>query len=122
MSRSGKRAVKTADSLAPVANHASIFAALGDETRLSLLARLSDGRRSSISQLTAGSRLTRQAVTKHLRVLQRVGVVHAVREGRESLFAIDPEPIAEIRQYLDLVSEQWNESLSRLKSLVESDS
>jgi DNA-binding transcriptional ArsR family regulator len=100
---------------------ASVFAALGDETRLSLLAKLKDGRRSSISQLTAGSRLTRQAITKHLRVLEKAGIVNAVRSGRESLFEFDPEPIAEIRQYLDLVSEQWDHALSRLKSLVESE-
>jgi DNA-binding transcriptional ArsR family regulator len=99
--------------------HASVFASLGDETRLSLIAKLSDGRRSSISQLTAGSRLTRQAITKHLRVLEKSGIVTAVRSGRESLFEFDPEPIAEIRRYLDLVSEQWDQALLRLKSLVE---
>jgi len=102
--------------------HAALFAALGDETRLALLARLSDGERSSISQLTEGTRISRQAVTKHLRVMQRAGIVHAVREGRESLFALDPEPIEELRKYLGLVSEQWDQALLRLKSFVESDS
>jgi DNA-binding transcriptional ArsR family regulator len=100
---------------------APVFAALGDETRLSLLAKLCEGRRFSISQLTQGSRITRQAVTKHLRALERVGVVRSVRLGRESLFEFDPEPIEEIRHYLDLVSEQWDQALSRLKSLVETD-
>jgi DNA-binding transcriptional ArsR family regulator len=99
--------------------HASVFAALGDETRLALLAKLSDGRRSSISQLTEGSRITRQAITKHLRVLENAGIVNAVRNGRESLFELDPEPIAEVRQYLDQVSLEWDHALSRLKSLVE---
>lgn len=73
----------------------------------------------SISQLTRGSRLTRQAVTKHLRVLESVGIVHSVRAGRESLFEFDPEPIAELKEYLDLVSEQWDQALTRLKLFVE---
>lgn len=99
--------------------HAAVFAALGDETRLSLVAKLCRGQPRSISQLTKGSRLTRQAVTKHLRVLETAGVVHSVRSGRESLFAFDPEPIEEIKKYLDAVSEQWDQALSRLKSFVE---
>lgn len=98
---------------------APIFAALGDQTRLSLVRRLSVGQRYSITQLTEGSRLSRQAVTKHLRVLESVGIVHGVRAGRESLFEFDPAPIEEIRKYLDLVSEQWDRALARLRSLVE---
>jgi len=105
-------------------SHAAVFAALGDETRLALVARLSDGRPASISQLTeaqpvGGSRLTRQAITKHLRVLERARIVHGVRAGRESLFELDPKPIEELREYLDLVSEQWDRALGRLKSFVE---
>jgi DNA-binding transcriptional ArsR family regulator len=98
---------------------APIFAALGDETRLALVAKLCRGQPRSISQLTHGSRLTRQAITKHLRVLESAGVVHSVRSGRESLFAFDPQPMDEIRQYLDFVSQQWDLALSRLKSFVE---
>ena len=99
--------------------HAPVFAALGDQTRLLLVAKLCSGRPYSISQLTEGSKLTRQAITKHLRVLESVGIVHSVRTGRESLFKFDPEPIAEIREYLDLVNQQWDQALSRLKSFVE---
>lgn len=99
--------------------HAPVFAALGDETRLSLVAKLSAGRPCSISQLTGGSRLTRQAVTKHLRVLERAGLAHSVRAGRRKLFEFDPAPMEEIRKYLDLVSEQWDQALARLKSFVE---
>jgi|SRR5579859_1927298 len=99
--------------------HAPVFAALGDETRLKLLAKLCRGRRYSISQLTEGSKLTRQAITKHLRVLESAGIVHSVRAGRESLFELDPEPIAEIKEYLDFVSEQWDQALARLKAFVE---
>jgi DNA-binding transcriptional ArsR family regulator len=98
---------------------AVVFAALGDETRLALVARLCDGRPASISQLTEGSRLTRQAITKHLRVLERARIVHGVRAGRESLFELDPKPIAELKEYLDLVSEQWDQALGRLRSFVE---
>lgn len=98
---------------------ASLFAALSDETRLSLVAKLCLGRPHSISQLTEGSALTRQAITKHLRVLERVGLVHGTRRGRETLFQFDPEPIAEIQEYLALVSAQWDQALSRLKSFVE---
>jgi DNA-binding transcriptional ArsR family regulator len=98
---------------------ARVFAALGDQTRLSLVAKLCGGQPRSILQLTEGSQLTRQAITKHLRVLERVEIVHSVRSGRESLFQFDPEPIEEIKKYLDLVSEQWDQALSRLKSFVE---
>lgn len=99
--------------------YAPIFAALGDPSRLSLVAKLSAGQPRSISQLTQGSRLTRQAITKHLRVLERVGIVHGVRAGRESLFAFDPGAMEEIKKYLDFVSEQWDQALARLKLFVE---
>jgi DNA-binding transcriptional ArsR family regulator len=98
---------------------APVFAALGDETRLLLVAKLCRGQPSSISELTEGSKLTRQAITKHLRVLERVGLVRCIRQGRESRFKFDPEPIQEVREYLDLVSEQWDQALGRLKSFVE---
>ena len=96
-----------------------MFSALGDDTRLALLATLCNGKRHSISQLTAGSKLTRQAITKHLHVLERAGIVHAERAGRESLFAFDPQPIKEMTDYLDRVSRQWDRSLASLKSFVE---
>ncbi len=98
---------------------AAVFAALGDETRLTLLTKLCGGRRYSIAELTEGTKLTRQAVTKHLRVLERVRMVHATREGRESLFQFNPQPVMEMKEYLELVSKQWDGALSRLKSFVE---
>jgi DNA-binding transcriptional ArsR family regulator len=98
---------------------APAFAALGDETRLALVAKLSGGQPRSISQLAKGSKLTRQAITKHLRVLESVGIVRSVHAGRESLFEFDPRPIEEMREYLDLVSEQWDQALVRLKSFIE---
>jgi len=101
------------------ARHALVFAALGDETRLALIAKLAGGDPRSISQLTHGSRVTRQAITKHLRVLQTAGVVRAAREGRESLFELDPRPIEGLKEYLESVSKQWDEALGRLKAFVE---
>jgi len=100
---------------------AAIFAALGDETRLSLLAMLCSGQRYSIAELTDGTKLSRQAVTKHLRVLERVRIVHGTREGRQSLFQFDPHPVIEMKEYLELVSKQWDIALARLKSFAESD-
>jgi DNA-binding transcriptional ArsR family regulator len=99
--------------------HAAVFAALGDETRLSLVATLSGGEPRSISQLTSTSRVTRQAITKHLRVLESAGIVRSARSGRESRFEFDPAPMAELRHYLDQVAEQWDQALSRLKLFVE---
>ncbi len=98
---------------------APIFAALGDPTRLSLLRTLSDGRTRSIVALAADSRLTRQAVTKHLQVLERAGLVSSTRRGRESRFAFEPDPVVAARSYLDQVSAQWDDALSRLRAFVE---
>lgn len=99
--------------------HAPIFAALGDETRLALVAKLSHGQPRSISQLRRGFKLTRQAITKHLYVLESAGILQNIRYGRQSLFALDPMPIDAVKQYLDFVSEQWDQALFRLESFVE---
>ncbi len=98
---------------------ATVFAALGDETRLFLVANLCRGQPRSISQLTQGSKLTRQAITKHLRVLESAKLVRCHRSGRQSLFEFDPQPMDELKRYLALVSAQWDEALSRLRSFVE---
>jgi DNA-binding transcriptional ArsR family regulator len=99
---------------------ASVFAALGDQTRLSVLARLSAGESQSIARLTAGSRLSRQAMTKHLGVLTRAGIVRNMRVGRENLFRLEPQALADARSYLEQVSAQWDDALARLKLHVES--
>ncbi len=101
--------------------HAPVFAALGDGTRLQLIGKLSLGQPRSISELSEDSKLTRQAITKHLRVLENVGLVRGERQGRETLFKFTPEPIEEAKKYLGLVSEQWGQTLARLKSFVEMD-
>ena len=86
---------------------------------MALLLKLCRGRPQSIVQLTEGSTLTRQAITKHLRVLETAGVVRSIRQGRKCLFRFKREPIEKVRQYLDHVSTQWDEALGRLKSFVE---
>jgi len=98
---------------------ASVFAALGAETPLELIEKISTGPPQSISRLAEGSTLTRQAITKHLRVLEGAGVVRSVRVGRESLFEFRLEPLKEIQSYLERVSGQWDQALARLKSFVE---
>ena len=98
---------------------APVFAALGDETRLALIAKLSAGQRRSISQLARDSTISRQAITKHLRVLEQAGIVRSTRAGRESQFALDPQPIEDLRGYLARVSEHWDSALSRLQTFVE---
>jgi DNA-binding transcriptional ArsR family regulator len=101
------------------ADPAPVFAALGDGTRLELVSRLSDGQARSISQLSDGLELTRQGVTKHLRVLEQAGIVNSDRVGRESLFTFVPDRIEQAQTYLETVSAQWDDALSRLKSFVE---
>lgn len=98
---------------------ALVFAALGDETRLALVGKLCGGESRSISELAEGSKLTRQAVTKHLRVLERVGIVRCVQAGRERLFEFNPGPVEEMKEYLEFVSATWDEALGRLKAFVE---
>jgi DNA-binding transcriptional ArsR family regulator len=103
-----------------VESSAPLFAALGDGTRLRLVSRLCEEGPSSIARLTEGSSVTRQAVAKHLRVLEGVGLVRGTREGRESLWELEPRRLGDARRYLDLISREWDEALDRLKSFVES--
>jgi len=98
---------------------AGLFAALGDETRLRLVHRLAEGSALSISLLTEGLPVTRQAVTKHLRVMKRAGLVRQKRCGRESLWQLEQTRLAEARRYLALISQQWDEALARLQRFVE---
>ncbi|WIG55471.1 MAG: Transcriptional regulator, ArsR family [Rhodanobacteraceae bacterium] len=98
---------------------APVFAALGDPTRLRLVAALCAGGALSIAQLTAGTAITRQAVTKHLEVLADAGLVRDVRQGRERLWELEPARIGEARRALDAIAAQWDQALQRLKALVE---
>src|SRR2546425_989932 len=96
-----------------------IFAALGDEPRLALVARLSSDGPLSITRLTAGSAVTRQAVTKHLNVLATAGLVSDVRRGRERIWEFEPKQAIAAQSYLEHVSKRWDEALDRLKKFVE---
>lgn len=104
---------------APGPTREAAFAALGDATRLSLVQRLAAGGAASIADLSEGAQMTRQAITKHLRVLERAGIVRSRRSGRETRFALQRRPLHDLEIYLERVSRQWDEALGRLKALVE---
>lgn len=98
---------------------APLFAALGDRTRLQLVARLSAGEALSITELASGARVTRQAVTKHLHVLAQARLVNGRRHGRERRWTLNPGRLDEARRYLDAISRQWDVALARLKDSLE---
>ena len=102
-----------------VALSASIFAALGDETRMRIIAVLCAGGALSITQLTEGTEITRQAVTKHLQVLADAGLVRDLKIGRERLWEFEPTQLETARRALDELAQQWDLALLRLKALVE---
>ena len=98
---------------------ARLFAALGDETRLRLIFRLCGGGPMSITRLTAGSRVTRQAITKHLRVMEGSGLVRCTRRGREAVWELNQHRLEDARRYLGMISDQWDAALGRLRRFVE---
>lgn len=100
-------------------DRAPIFAALGDETRLALVARLCEAGPASIKHLSRGTKVTRQAITKHLEVLAAAGLVTDQRLGRERIWQLEPAPLEDARQCLDNISAQWDDALDRLKRFVE---
>jgi len=103
----------------PPPGSADLFAALGNETRLRLVRRLSSGGPSSIARLAAGSPITRQAVTKHLEVLARAGLARGSRRGREHLWQLEPDRIEEAQRWLEAISARWDRALERLRAAVE---
>ena len=112
MTRSRAPAAKLADAV-------PVCAALGDQTRLRIIARLCEGGPLSIARLTEGARISRQAVTKHLHALAEAGVVRSERAGRERIWELQTRRLAQVRRYLDQISQQWDEALGRLRTLVE---
>ena len=104
---------------AALADSAPIFAALGDPTRLRLVARLCSGGPQSIAGLTAGTEVTRQAVTKHLLVLADAGLVKSERSGRERRWELEPDRLQVARRYLDQIADQWTERLGALARHLE---
>lgn len=100
---------------------APVFAALGDTTRLGLVRRLSLDGPLSITRLSEGSGMSRQAITRHLHSLGRVGLVRDTPQGREHVFSLDLRRLELARQYLDQVSAQWDAAGARLKAFVETE-
>ena len=101
------------------AGSAALFAALGDNTRLRLVTRLCNEGPMSIARLTAGSRVTRQAIRKHLRKMEEAGLVRSRRRGRESVWQLEQRRLEEARRYLAVISRQWDDALERLRKFVE---
>ena len=95
-----------------------VFFALGDETRLSVVRRLAGGEQTATG-LSDGARVTRQAIVKHLQVLEGAGLVSHERRGREVLYALEPQRLADARAYLDGISAGWDRAIARLRRLVE---
>lgn len=102
-----------------LAASASVFAALGDPQRMTLIARLSREGPLSVTTLTEGTTITRQAVAKHLRVLDAAGLAHSEKAGRETVWTLDRRPLTKARDHLDLIARQWDEALGRLRAFVE---
>ncbi len=109
----------TAASPARLADAAPVFAALGDGTRLRILARLSAGGPLSIARLAEGEPVSRQAITKHLRALEEASLVTSSREGRERIWELRPARLAEARRFLARISGRWDAAIGRLRSAVE---
>lgn len=100
---------------------APVFAALGDAQRIVLVSQLCQKGPQSITHLTEGTTITRQAVTKHLRVLEAAGLARSEKAGRETLWALDQRPLTKAREQLELISRQWDQAIERLRAFVEDD-
>ena len=105
--------------LVNVAEAAPIFAALADETRLRIVARLCAEGPLSIVRLADGARVSRQAITKHLYALEEAGLARSSRAGRERIWELRTKRLSEVRQYLEQISLQWDAALWRLRAFVE---
>ena len=101
------------------AQAAMVFAALGDATRLRIVDRLCREGPLSIMELTDGTAVSRQAITKHLHALRAAGLARGLRSGRESLWELRPNRLAETKRYLDRIAAQWDSALDRLRAFVE---
>src|SRR5215471_18260952 len=101
------------------ADAANLFAALGDETRLQIVARLCADGPLSITNLSEGAAVTRQAVTKHLYALQQAGLARGIQAGRERIWELRPRRLDDLQRYLDQISRQWDAAIERLRKFVE---
>jgi DNA-binding transcriptional ArsR family regulator len=98
---------------------AAVFFALGDDTRLSVVRKLGAGGALSATALSDGAKVTRQAIVKHLQVLEGAGLVRPAKRGREVLWALEPGRLADARTFLEDVSASWDRALERLRAMVE---
>ena len=105
-----------------IQRQAEIFSVLGDRTRLRLVTSLMEGQIRSISDLSSDFEVSRQAVTKHLKLLQSVGVLIDEKAGRETRYRLNVEPLIETREMIESIENQWAQNLGRLKSFVENES
>lgn len=121
MPRDSARASAAVHGTVRVGEAAPLFAALGDETRLRLVARLAKTGPGSIARLSENAEVTRQAITKHLEILSDVGLVTSHKAGRERVWQLEPDRLADAHAHLDAISKQWDIALDRLKHLVEDD-
>jgi DNA-binding transcriptional ArsR family regulator len=104
-----------------VRDAAPLFAALGDITRLQLVMRLAAGGPGSITRLSADSKVSRQAISKHLGVLSDAGLVRSTWQGRERVWDLAPERLSDANEYLNRISRMWDQAIDRLRALVETD-
>lgn len=102
-----------------MAEAAPVFAALGDPTRLAVVARLCTEGPLSITRLSAGTPVTRQAITKHLQTLAAAGLVHSARSGRERIWELETRRLEQAQRCLTAISEQWDAAIGRLRAFVE---
>jgi DNA-binding transcriptional ArsR family regulator len=107
------------DAAAKLLEAAPLFAALGDETRLTLVTRLSEQGPAPIVELTRGLGITRQAVTKHLAALEDAGLLRSTRVGRERLWELEPKGLHRVQRHLATISKQWDAAIERLRAFVE---
>jgi DNA-binding transcriptional ArsR family regulator len=114
--------LKSTSTAQTLTDNASLFAALGDPTRLELLLQLGESGLCSITQLAEGRPQTRQAIRKHLQVLEGVQLIRGVRRGRQHLFQVEPKTLEIAAQSLAAISRQWDDALLRLKAFVEDSS
>lgn len=119
--RAGSMRRTRVSTAAHLARAAPVFAALGDATRLQIVARLCSGGPASIMRLAHGARVSRQAVTKHLYALEHAGIARSARAGRERIWELRPQRLSEVQRYLEQISDQWDAALGRLRAFVEGD-
>jgi len=106
---------------APAAGPARLFTALADDNRLAIVESLSEHGPQSITALARRAPVTRQAVRKHLAVLETAGIATSKRHGRERIWHLEPGRLAAAHAYLDRISHRWDDAIDRLGAYLEKD-